>query len=338
MAVVAAAMVVGVVVGRLGAQPAASRGWQAGKGYGWIWGASDEVGALNALKPQDVLRALRGVREGRVYDMGVTYDRSSFKWPGHSPGEILSFRTPEGVKRQGDSDFTKGPGNAQGTAWHSCALFISDNVATQLDGLGHITTGDQDSWYNGFKESEWGSNWGIRKCGAETIPPIVARGVLLDVAGHRKVDALPSRTRITAKDLQEVAAAQRVTIEPGDAVFIRTGTLRYWGETGADHEKIREHDSAGIDLEAARWLVGEKGAVLLGSDTSGLELAPAPEGSTSFIPVHHYLLIEQGVHIGEFHYLEDLARDRVYRFCYICTVNKIKGAAAGFALRPIAIR
>src|SRR2546426_9310093 len=30
----------------------------------------------------------------------------------------------------------------------------------------------------------------------------------------------------------------------------------------------------------------------------------------SFMPVHNYLLIQQGVHIGEFHYLEDLARDR----------------------------
>jgi kynurenine formamidase len=335
---VVAAAVVGMVVGRLGAQPAGGRGWQAGKGYGWIWGPTDEVGALNALGPRDVLRAVRMVREGRVYDLGVTYDRTSYKWPGHSPAEILSFRTPEGVKRQGDADFTKGPGNAEGTAWHSCAVFISDNIATQIDGLGHITAGEQDHWYNGFREAEWGGNWGVRKCGAETIPPIVARGILLDVAGHRKVDALPAQTRIGPKELQAVAAAQGVEIEPGDAVFIRTGTLRYWGETGADHGKIREHDSAGIDVEAARWLVGEKGAVLVGSDTSGLEVAPAPPGSRSFVPVHHYLLVEQGVHIAEFHNLEELARDRVYRFCYVCTVNKIKGATAGFALRPIALR
>ena len=54
--------------------------------------------------------------------------------------------------------------------------------------------------------------------------------------------------------------------------------------------------------------------------------------------MHRYLLIEQGVHIGEFHYLEDLARDKVYEFCYVCMTNKIRGTAAGFALRPIAIR
>ena len=325
--------------GYLYAQRATERkGWTPGKGYGWVWGRNDEVGALNTLGPDDVRRAMSLVRQGKVYDMGVTYDRSSYKWPGHSPGEIMTFRSPEGVKRQGDFEPGKGPGNASGTSWHSSALFISDNVATQIDGLGHATEGEDNHWYNGFKEADWGGNWGIRKCGGETIPPIVARGVLIDVAGHRRVDALPSGFRITPLVLQETLAAQRTEIRPGDAVFIRTGCLRYWGETGAGHDKLREHDSAGIDVDAAKWLVAEKGAVMVGSDTSGLEVGPPPAGSRSFMPVHNYLLIEQGVHIGEFHNLEELARDRAYEFAYVGTVNKIKGTAAGFALRPIAIR
>lgn len=327
------------VSGYLYAQRAAARkGWTPGKGYGWVWGREDEVGALNTLGPEDVKAALSLVKEGRVYDLGVTYDRTSYKWPGHSPGEIITFRSPEGVKRQKDLDFVTAPGNALGTGWHSCALFLNDNIATQIDGLGHITAGDDNHWYNHFKEADWGGDWGVRRCGAETIPPIVCRGVLIDVAGHQKVDALPAHTRITPKMLQEALAAQGTTIRPGDAVFVRTGTLRYWRGTGSDHDKIREHDSAGIDVEAAKWLVEEKGAVLVGSDTSGLEVSPAPEGSGSFVPVHDYLLVRQGVHIGEFHNLEELARDRAYEFAYICLVNKIKGATAGFALRPIAIR
>ena len=119
---------------------------------------------------------------------------------------------------------------------------------------------------------------------------------------------------------------------------MRTGTLRYWGKAGGDHKKLAAHDSAGINLEAARWLVEEKGAIMVGSDTSGLEVGPAPAGSTSFIPVHEYLLVEQGVHVAEFHYLEELAADRVYRFCYIAATNKIKGSTAGFTMRPIALR
>jgi kynurenine formamidase len=324
--------------GYLYAQSNQRKGWTRGKGYGWVWGRNDEVGALNTLGPADVRGALGLVREGKVYDLGITYDRTSYKWPGHSPGEIITFRNPEGVKRQKDLPFTQGPGNSSGTAWHSCALFISDNVGTQIDGLGHITVGRDDHWYNGFKESDWGSNWGLRKCGAETIPPIITRGVLIDVASHRKVDALPAGFRITPQILQETLAAQRTEIRPGDAVFIRTGAMRYWGETGADHEKLKGPDSAGIDLDAAKWLVGEKGAVLVGSDTSGLEVTPVPEGSSSFNPVHVYLLVEQGVHIGEFHNLEDLAKDRAFEFAYVASTNKIKGAAAGFTMRPLAIR
>src|SRR4029077_19227906 len=101
---------------------------------------------------------------------------------------------------------------------------------------------------------------------------------------------------------------------------------------------IVEHDSAGADLTGARWLIGEQGAVMVGSDTSGYEFNPAPDSPGTGIPVHRYLLVDQGVHLGEFHYLEGLSQARAFTFCYIAAVNKIKGAAAGFALRPIALR
>lgn len=320
------------------AQPAGLKGWTKGEGFGWKWGPEDEVGALNALSPQTTLAALKVVKEGKTYDLGVTYGRASFKWPGHSPCEVLTFRSPEGVKRQADNPFTAPEVNPSGQAWHSCALFISDNVGTQIDGLGHVTVGEDDHWYNGFKESDWGGNFGVRKCDATTIPPIIARGVLLDIAGLRNVDALPSHYEISPKDVQEALAAQKTALRPGDVVLFRTGTLRYWGKDGSDIDKVREHDSAGITLATAKYLVEEFGSVMIGSDTSGLEVAPAPQGSESFIPVHKYLIIEQGIHIGEFHYLEDLAKDKAYEFCYVGTVNKIAGATAGFTLRPIAIR
>lgn len=314
-------------------------GWKKGKGYGWCWGKDDEVGSLNVMTPASIKAALGLVKEGKVYDLGVPYDRESFKWPGHSPAEIITFRGPEGVKRQGDFKVAVDKkANPAGTAWHSSAIFINDNVGTQIDGLGHVTTGDDNHWYNGFKEADWGGNWGVRKCDATTIPPIITRGVLIDVAGLRKVGALPAHYKITAMDLQSALEKQKTELRPGDSVLIRTGAARYWGANGADHKKLGEHDSAGIDLTAARWLVEQKGAALIASDTSGLEHGPAPGTGKGFIPVHRYLLIEQGVHIGEFHFLETLARDRVYEFCYICCTNKIRGATAGFTLRPIAVR
>ena len=313
--------------------------WQQGKGWGWVWGAEDEVGALNEMDNNSVLKALSIVKKGEIKDLGINYDRSSYKWPGHSPGEIMTFRTPAGVKTQRDLDFTfPENGNSSETTWHSCALFINDNVATQIDGLGHAVTGKDNHWYNGFTESDWGGDCGIRKAGAETIPPIIARGILIDIAGFKSLDALPSQYIITPEDLQGALRKQKTDLRFGDVVLIRTGTLRYWNDVGANQEKIGEHDSAGIQLPAAKWLVEEKGAIMIGSDTSGLEqMATPPENSDSFMPVHNYLLIEQGVHIAEFHYLEDLAKEKVYEFTYVATTNKIKGTTAGFTMRPLAI-
>ena len=112
---------------------------------------------------------------------------------------------------------------------------------------------------------------------------------------------------------------------------MRTGTGRFWGETGADCEDLARHDTAGITLESAKWLVEQCGAILIGSDTSTVEVVPFQEF------VHVYLLVEQGVPLGELHYLEHLSKEHVYEFAYFATTNKIKGAAAGVAMRPTAV-
>jgi kynurenine formamidase len=226
---------------------------------------------------------------------------------------------------------------AHSTAWHSCALFISDNVGTQIDGLGHITTGADNHWYNGFREQEHGGDFGISKADADTIPPVIGRAVLIDVAGWKGADALPANFPIGSKELQAALTAQKEDVQPGDIVLIRTGTLRYWGEVGADHAKIAQHDSAGLTLEGAKWLVEQKGAVFIGGDTSGVEVGVDPAHPKEANRVHVYLLVEQGIHLGEFHYLEDLAREKIFRFTYVAMTNRLKGTVAGTALRPIAI-
>ena len=165
------------------------------------------MGALNGLTNQTRAAALQLASQGKVYDLGITYSRNSYKWPGHSPGEIMMFRSPEGVKRQLDNDFIEPKVNPLGMAWHSCALFINDNVATQIDGLGHVVVGQDNHWYNGFTEEQWGGDFGIRKCDATTIPPVVARGIMIDIASLKGVDALPAHYAITPEDVD--AALQK---------------------------------------------------------------------------------------------------------------------------------
>ena len=98
---------------------------------------------------------------------------------------------------------------------------------------------------------------------------------MIDVAGGKEsTRAVELCDRFKGVEIR--VGVRRWTVRPGDIVLIRTGTLRYWGETGADHETLAKYDSAGITLEAAKWLVEQKGAVMVGADTSGLEVGSDP--------------------------------------------------------------
>ncbi len=154
---------------------------------------------------------------------------------------------------------------------------------------------------------------------------------------------MPESYAIGQEEMETALDEQGVDIDPLDVVLVRTETGAVWQRgdgTGSNHSEIQGPDMAGITVSGARWLVEEKGALAVGTDTSSVEVLPPSEqldDGTSFNPVHVYLLVRQGVHILEYQNLEDLASDEVYKFVYILGVNKIKGATAGTVLRPIGI-
>jgi kynurenine formamidase len=215
-------------------------------------------------------------------------------------------------------------------------VMLSDHAGAQIDALSHVATGADNHWYNGFRVEDAASDFGPQKADASQIPPIIARGVLADVAGHLGVESLEKSHPITANELASTLDSQGITVDPGEVVLVRSGAMRHWAEADPDHRSLVDSDSAGLTLGAARWLVEQKGAMLIAGDTSTFEVVPAVDGE-GFAPVHEYLLIEQGVHIGELHNLEALASDRVYRFTYVALCPPLRGTTAGFALRPIAI-
>ena len=75
--------------------------------------------------------------------------------------------------------------------------------------------------------------------------------------------------------------------------------------------------------------------MLLGADNFGIESFPSKDPE-NFVPVHTYLLAEQGVSMVEALWLEDLAKDQVYEFLFIAAPLKLRGAT-GSPLRPLAI-
>jgi len=116
----------------------------------------------------------------------------------------------------------------------------------------------------------------MTRLGIDTVAPILRRGVLLDVAGRRGVEALPADFAITPDQLEATARAQGVQIESGDAALIRTGWARYkdqpsryLGTTGGSTPAGPGPDAAG-----GRWL-SARGFFAAGSDTIAFERIPS---------------------------------------------------------------
>ena len=167
-------------------------GWSKGRGWGWIWGDDDEIGALNALSPETTLRALQHVREGRVYDLGVAVDRLTSIVDAHAPMEVVAYRTPEGLAREHVLGIDQGH-----LSFNTSMVILSDHAGTQIDALCHATDGADNHWYNGVAAHRHGFDFGPQRAAAHTIPPGICTGVLLDVAGalgHRSSCRLDPRS------------------------------------------------------------------------------------------------------------------------------------------------
>lgn len=124
--------------------------WAPGRGWGWTWGEDDEVGALNSITPDRVVESLRGVEHGRVYDLGVTVDRTSYLAPAHAQTEVVAYRTPAGLFRDGSFPDE----GADRVSFNTSVVMVSDHAGTHLDGLSHATSGPDRHWFNGYTDAE----------------------------------------------------------------------------------------------------------------------------------------------------------------------------------------
>ena len=145
-----------------------------------LWGGEDEAGSTNwYTKPEVVMRGLAQVKTGKAYSLGHPYtaDMPLF---GERKFSLRIPATPSG-----------GPFGANKLVYHDDFLATEiSHVGTQFDGLGHIgvqigADGDRNNmrWYNGFTNTEVGAAYGLKKLGTEKLHPIIARGILIDLAG-----------------------------------------------------------------------------------------------------------------------------------------------------------
>ena len=300
------------------------------------WGPQDEIGRLNLMTDASRLAVISRIASGRVYDLSVDYAIGMPSWQavGDPRYQFWLTHSPRGTIV--DDPVNVGRGANQRVSYTGDAISMYTHTGTHIDALNHF--GLNGRIWNGFAADEHLGDRGWTRAGAETIPPIVARGVLLDVAAAKGLDVLPPNYRISADDLRQALRRQGVALQAGDVALIRTGRMRAFA-SGAAYMS----EPPGLSLAAARFLVEERGVASVGADNLSFESFP-PEVPGNWIPVHTYLLAQQGVTIMEVVNLEDLARDRVYEFAFIGASLKLRGASAGpmrplaFALRPESAR
>ena len=291
------------------------------------WGAEDVLGRLNMITPQSRAEIMSQVSAEKIYDLSVEYFVGMPSWQaaGDPHYQIWMTHTPHGTL----IDDPMGVGHEMNAhvGYTGSAISMYTHSGTHIDAFNHFGIGGEI--YNGFRAEEHLGDRGWRKTGAETIPPIVARGVLIDVAAAKGVSMLPDAYRITRDDIERVLRTQGTILREGDVVLIRTGRMQVY----EDAQRYMSNPP-GLGLDAARYLVEQCGAMIVGADNLSFETFPS-ELQDNYIPLHTYLLAQMGVPIMELVNLEDLARDSVYEFAFVGGSLKLRGADAS-PMRPIA--
>ncbi len=291
------------------------------------WGADDEIGRLNLITEQSRSEILSRISGGRSYDLSVEYFIGMPSWQGAGDPHyrIWMTHTPGGTVV--DDPLGVGQTMNEHVSYTGSAVSMYTHTGTHIDSLNHF--GLDGKIWNGFSAADHLGDRGWQVAGAENIPPIIARGVLIDVATAKGVDMLADGYRVTRDDLINALGQQGVELHEGDVVLIRTGWMKLYEDASAFMA-----NSPGLGMAAAKFLVEENGAMIVGADNLSFEAFPS-EADGNYVPIHTYLLAQHGVPILELVNLEGLAEDRVYEFAFVGASLKLRGADAA-PIRPIA--
>lgn len=216
-----------------------------------------------------------------------------------------------------------------GTSGSSEIVIMGGHVGTHMDGLAHVSHNGR--LFGGIDALEAQRGGAYSDLGIETVPPLIGRGALLDVAKHKGVKHLPGGDPVSESDLSATARTFNVDLDGVNFFLVRTG----WPIFFSDSEAFvgRSSGVPGVDESGAEWLASHN-PVAVGSDTIAFEQV-LPGAGHARMPVHRRLLVEQGIHIVEVLNLEELSSASVYEFELLLAPLKFVGAT-GAPVRPVA--
>lgn len=270
------------------------------------------------------LAALRLVRTGAVVELGQVLNSRAPHFPAIQPPFVMNlWSTAQGVIR---ALRRKGVRNDPGVNLdHACMTF---HAGTHIDALGHFSAGQR--MYGGRDVETVVGDLGLRDLGADMIPAIIARGVLLDVAHMGRNGALAAGEVVTRAALQKAEEDAGTRLREGDVALIRTG----WARTYRENPAIYAKSEPGPDLDAARYLT-DAGVIAIGADNMAVEVTPGHDPAVS-MPVHQHTLVDCGVYLIENMDFDALAASGHRQICFLLLTPRI-GGATGSPARPVAI-
>lgn len=315
------------------------------------WGPDDQRGNLNYLTADRVRENLGLIREGKVYNLAhllepgqmgfsafLDFKGNLGQWPGVSASNTIS----NNEETLGNSTYNP---NRAGV--------MQFEIGTQLDGFNHFT--QSGITYNCFDtrdpknhllaegdpgdlpKGNPGDDYVFRghsKMGVENVGTIIARGILIDVAGllhegeiaagRDPADFPQPEYEFTPEELERALLRQGLTIDdikPGDAILVRTGWAgRFWTSNPAAprNERLKYLNNGqdekflpggpGLDSRAIQWTLNRH-PVLVAADAKSIEISNPHKESERFRRPGHLSWLNSGIYMMEDVDLEEWAAD-----------------------------
>jgi kynurenine formamidase len=290
------------------------------------YGVDDKIGTLNEITPERVARAVGLVKTGTVVSLGRIIDENIPVFPGRYWHQTVDLSPHVTNLRRSDATETGWGKNA--INWITEIQVGTFQVGSQLDSIGHIQIGDR--FYNGWKVRDVVEPWGLGRFGMEGVPPIVTRGVLVDVAAYKGVDRLEKGYAITVADVQGALKKQGVALGQGDVVLLHTGWGALWGRDNA----LFLAGEPGPGLALVEWFYEQRIAAL-GTDSWSIGPVPGEDPERPFL-VPQTMYVKMGLFGFENLATEGLAKGKVYEFLFVNTHARTRGSTAAF-VAPAAV-
>ena len=283
------------------------------------WGANDQVGAANRITEMSVLEAAKLVKTGKTYSLGLTIDANTPAFPHRG----LSLTVVQPNQQEGARPFSNMTYNDDiFNGWLG--------IGSQIDGLGHL--GENGVYYNCNQAKDFSAISGLTKLGIENVPPIVTRGIVLDIAAHYGVDHLKAGQHFSVEDVKAVEKSQGTPIREGDVVLFHTG----WTDAKLESDPVAWATGEPGQSEEVADYMASKRVVAVGADTWGVDVIPSQVAERPY-QGHVIYLKENGIYIFEAMNTGPLVRDGAYEFLFVLGQAKVRGAVQ-MIINPIAIR